>query len=154
MRTYTLTIGGRTYEVEVRSIKDGVASVVVNGTSYSVEFDAAGAGPAALPALPVTGPAQSAPSPAPLAPATPSVAAGAPAPGAAGNVIVAPMPGLILDVLVKPGDAVKAGQTLVRIEAMKMENEIKSPIDGVVAEVRTEKGREVQDREVLVVLST
>ncbi|MCK4806575.1 MAG: biotin/lipoyl-binding protein, partial [Candidatus Aegiribacteria sp.] len=56
-----------------------------------------------------------------------------------GNV-VAPLPGLILKVLVKEGDAVNAGQPLAIMEAMKMENEVKSPVDGVVKDVNVAAG--------------
>jgi biotin carboxyl carrier protein len=64
------------------------------------------------------------------------------------------MPGLIIEIMVEVGDRVKAGETVVRIEAMKMENDIVSPADGVVTEVRTTKGKEVRENEILVVLST
>jgi biotin carboxyl carrier protein len=64
------------------------------------------------------------------------------------------MPGLIIEIMVEVGDRVKAGETIVRIEAMKMENDIVSPADGVVTEVRTTKGKEVREHEILVVLST
>jgi biotin carboxyl carrier protein len=64
------------------------------------------------------------------------------------------MPGLIIEIMVEVGDRVKAGETVVRIEAMKMENDIVSPADGVVTEVRTTKGKEVRENEVLMVLST
>jgi biotin carboxyl carrier protein len=64
------------------------------------------------------------------------------------------MPGLIIEIMVEVGNRVKAGETVVRIEAMKMENDIVSPADGVVTEVRTTKGKEVRENEILVVLST
>jgi len=62
------------------------------------------------------------------------------------------MPGLITAVLVSQGDSVSAGQTLLRMEAMKMENEIPSPIDGIVKEVKVGEGDEVQENHVMVVV--
>ncbi|MFR7450589.1 MAG: acetyl-CoA carboxylase biotin carboxyl carrier protein subunit, partial [Gemmiger sp.] len=70
--------------------------------------------------------------------------------GAAGAVAVnAPMPGNILDVRVKPGDSVKAGDTLVVLEAMKMENEISAPQDGTIASVNVAKGDTVGSGDLL-----
>jgi biotin carboxyl carrier protein len=184
MRTYKLTISGRTYEVEVQSIEAGLASVLVNGKPYTVELDSvpglvgsgiqgpqshAGSAETSNPAPPSASPAAGSavpqstsaarPSPARRSPgaassSAASAQAGAQAFGAAENVIVAPMPGLIIEIMVEVGDRVKAGETVVRIEAMKMENDIVSPADGVVTEVRTTKGKEVRENEVLMVLST
>jgi pyruvate carboxylase subunit B len=63
--------------------------------------------------------------------------------------VKAPMPGLVVDVIVQPGQEVKAGQGLVIIEAMKMENEIRSPVDGKVKQIRVEKGAAVEKDTVL-----
>lgn len=118
-------------------------NITVNGVAYSVcvEETVAGAAPvaAAAPAAPV-------------APAVPAAPAAAPkAPAAAGAVTVkAPMPGTILDVKVKPGTAVKAGDILVILEAMKMENEIVAPQDGTVASINVNKGDTVNSGDVLV----
>ena len=99
-------------------------NITVNGVAYSVSVEetAAGAAPVAAPAAPA----------APKAPAAPAAAPKAAAPaGAAGAVAVkAPMPGNILDVKVAAGASVKAGDVLVILEAMKMENEIVAPQDG------------------------
>lgn len=104
--------------------------VTVNGVAYNVTVEEGTGAPVAAPAA--------APAPAPAA----APAAPAPAPaGAAGAVSVnAPMPGNILDVKVKPGDSVKAGDTLLILEAMKMENEISAPQDGTIASVDVRKG--------------
>ena len=117
-------------------------NITVNGAAYDVTVEelAAGAAPvAAAPAAP-----KAAPAPA----AAPKAAA------AAGAVSVkAPMPGNILDVKVKVGDAVKAGQILVILEAMKMENEIVAPQDGTVAGINCAKGETVNVDDVLVTLN-
>ena len=107
--------------------------VTVNGVAYNVTVEEGTGAPvaAAAPAAPAA-PAP-APAAAPAAPAAPT--------GAAGAVVVnAPMPGNILDVKVKPGDSVKAGDTLLILEAMKMENEISAPQDGTIASVDVRKG--------------
>ena len=107
--------------------------VTVNGVAYNVTVEEGTGAPVAAPA------ATPAPAPA-AAPAAPAPAPAAPA-GAAGAVSVnAPMPGNILDVKVKPGDSVKAGDTLLILEAMKMENEISAPQDGTIASVDVRKG--------------
>jgi propionyl-CoA carboxylase alpha chain len=77
------------------------------------------------------------------------------APGTAGATaggLVAPMPGIVLDVRCAPGDVVDARQTLVVLEAMKMEHHVRAPADGVVSEVRVAKGQHVENGAVLLVL--
>jgi len=84
------------------------------------------------------------------------VAAAAPAPAAApaGAVsVTAPMPGNILDVKVKAGDSVKAGDTLLILEAMKMENEISAPQDGTIASVNVRKGDVVNSGDLLITMN-
>ena len=114
-------------------MEGNTADVTVNGASYKVEMET----PIA-PAAPVA--AQSAPAPAPAA------AAPAPAPSAgsgAGKAITSPLPGVIIEISVKEGQAVKAGQKVAVIEAMKMENEIQAPSDGTVTAVLVNKGDSV-----------
>ena len=117
-------------------------NVTVNGVTYDVVVEeVGGAAPAAAPvAAPVAAPA-----------AAPKAAAPA---GAAGAVAVkAPMPGTIMKVNVAPGQAVKKGDVLCVLEAMKMENDISAPQDGTVASVNVQKGASVQSEEVLVTLN-
>ena len=117
-------------------------NITVNGVAYSVSVEETAAGAAPVAAAPA----------APKAPAAPAAAPKAAAPaGAAGAVSVkAPMPGNILDVKVAAGASVKAGDVLVILEAMKMENEIVAPQDGTVASVNVHKGDTVNSGDVLV----
>ena len=138
---YNVTLNGKIYEVDVTE-----SDAIVTGVSQ-VPFVAA------VPAAPVSAPvAEAAPAPvAPVseAPATPA----APAPVAAdGTQIKAPMPGSILAVKKNVGDAVKAGEVVVVLEAMKMENDIVAPCDGVVKSINAPKGTTVNTDDVLAVI--
>ena len=114
MKSYTITVNGTSYEVTVEEHLDGVA-------------------PAARSTSPVK------------APAAPAEAPKKAEAKASGRLqIVAPMPGKILSVKVKSGDPVKRGQAVMVLEAMKMENEIVSPDDGVVASVEVAAGANVE----------
>ncbi len=124
---YKVTLNGRTYEVEVEAGKAMLLD----------EYEAT------APAAPA--------SPAPVA-ATPAPAA-APAAPVAGEAVCAPMPGTILRVNATEGQAVKAGDVLCVLEAMKMENEIKAPRDGKVAQILAAKGANVETGAPLVVLA-
>ena len=116
-------------------------TITVNGIPYNVTVEETAAGAAPAPAA------------APAPKATPAPAPKA-APAASGSVAVnAPMPGTILDVKVAPGAAVKAGDVLVILEAMKMENEIVAPQDGTVAAVNVKKGDSVNSGDVLASLN-
>ena len=129
---YKISLNGRTYEVEVELAEP----------MNMDEFRSYAPTPAA-PAAPVAAPA---------APAAPVVAPAAAAVTAAGEVVAAPMPGNILNVNVSQGQAVKAGDVLVILEAMKMENEICAPKDGTIAQVVTSKGSVVDTGAPLVVI--
>ena len=120
-------------------------NVTVNGTAYDVEVnEVKGAAPAAAPkAAPAAAP-KAAPAPAPAA-------AKAPVPAGA-ETVKAPMPGKILSVAVSAGQAVKKGETLLILEAMKMQNEIAAPHDAVVAEVRVAANQTVSTGDDMVVL--
>ncbi|HBK04068.1 MAG TPA: acetyl-CoA carboxylase biotin carboxyl carrier protein subunit [Clostridiales bacterium] len=129
---YKVTLKGRTYEVEVEA---GEAILLD-------EYEAiAPSAPAAAPAAP----AAAAPAAAPAAPAAPVVTG-------AGDPVNAPMPGNILKVNVTAGQAVKAGEVLCILEAMKMENEIMAPKDGTVTQVLVSKGSTVDTGAPLVVI--
>ncbi|MEG1583991.1 MAG: biotin/lipoyl-containing protein [Anaerovorax sp.] len=125
-------------------------NITVNGTAYAVEVEELGgsAAPQAAPA-----PVASAPKAAPAAPkAAAPQAAPAAAPSAGAQRVDCPMPGTILDIRVKPGEAVAAGQILVILEAMKMENEIMAPEAGTVDTVPVTKGQAVNAGDLLVSL--
>ena len=85
-------------------------------------------------------------------PPPPPPAAAAPAAPAGGEVITAPMPGLVLQVLCKEGEEVSEGQTVIIIEAMKMENEIKAHVSGTISELRVAAGQELSVNDVMVVI--
>ena len=122
--------------------------VIVNGTTYEVELDDISQGePVAAPApAPAAAPA---PAPAPAAAPAPAPAPVAAAPAGAGDPVNAPMPGNILKVNVAAGQAVKKGDVLMILEAMKMENEIMCPKDGTVTSVTVSAGTTVESGQVL-----
>ncbi len=134
MNTYKFKINGKEYEVAINSVEGKNASVTVNGAAYQVELENAPA------AAPVAAPAPAAATPA--AAAAPAPAA-KPAAAGAGKKVVSPLPGVIIEVSVKEGQAVKAGQKVAVIEAMKMENEIAAENDGTVTAIHVSKGDSV-----------
>ena len=127
---YIVTLNGKNYEVEVEETE----AVIVGVT------DAAPAMPAAPAAAPSPAPAA-----APSAPAAPASAAD-------GTKVLSPMPGNILAVNVSVGAAVKAGDVLLVLEAMKMENDIVAPCDGTVKQILVQKGSTVATDDLLAVV--
>ena len=123
-------------------------NVTVNGTAYEVTLEAVDASEVKTSPAPAAAPAAA---PAPTPAATPAAAPAAPVSGGK-ETVSSPMPGNILAVNVANGAAVKKGDVLMILEAMKMENEIFSPCDGTVKEVRINEGAAVQPGEVLVVI--
>jgi biotin carboxyl carrier protein len=150
MRRYQLTIGDKAFEVEIVSLRGDQARVLVNGRPYEVKFQPPGRG-AAVPAPPPRVAKAAAPPPPRAAPPPPPKVV-KPLPTGELGAVVAPMPGSILDVLVKVGDQVKIGETVAKLEAMKMENDLRVTMSGVVSEVRVSKGDSVAVGEVLVVV--
>ncbi len=130
---YKITLNNRTYEVEVEAGK----AMLLDEYEALAPVTAAPAAPVA--AEPVAAPAAAAP-------------AAAPAVTGAGEAVNAPMPGTILKVNVTQGQAVKAGDVLCVLEAMKMENDITAPKDGTVTQVVTAKGASVSTGDPLVVI--
>lgn len=116
--------------------------VTVNGTSYDVQVEELGEN-----AAPAAAPAKAAPAPAKAAPAPASS-------GSAGSVkVTAPMPGTVVRVEVNAGDAVKSGQDLVFIEAMKMETPVKAAQDGTIASIEVSSGESVDTGKVLLTMN-
>ena len=123
MKTYTITVNGNVYDVTVEE-----------GTGASAPVAAPAAAPAAVPKAPAAKPA---------APAGPQ----------GGVKVSAPMPGKILAVKAAVGSAVKKGDVLLILEAMKMENEVVAPQDGTVASVNVSEGAMVESGDVLATLN-
>lgn len=154
MSSYDLVIDGTPYQVDIVELAGTAATVTVNGVTYQVELPQGAAAPAAAAStrpLPAAPKAASAAAPAAPAPAAVKAAPAAAVP-AGSEVVSAPMPGHILSVLVAVGDSVEVGDTLVVMEAMKMENEIKSHVAGTVRELKVSKGQDVGVGEVLAVI--
>ena len=137
---FNFTIGGQKYETTVKEIEPNVAEVVVNGTSFIVEFqkNESKKVKAARVAAPTAAP-------------TAAPAAAKPA-GAA--VVKSPLPGSIVKVMVKPGDSVKKGDTLLTMESMKMENVVASEYTGTVKNVLVQAGQNVMQDDKLVEIET
>ena len=132
MKEYKFKINGKQYNVAVGEADGKLLPVNVNGKDYSVELE----GDLST-SLEMTK-AASAPAAAP-APAA-AVPAAKPAAGGAQEKVVSPLPGVIIEVSVKEGQAVKAGQKVAVLEAMKMENEISAPKDGTITAIHVHKG--------------
>lgn len=131
MRMFRVVVGGNEYEVGIEEITDSKGKTTA---------------PVAKPAAaPAARPANAAPKPAAPKPS-------APAPAAGEGTITAAMPGTVNDVKVGVGDTVKRGDTVLILEAMKMENEVKSPVDGVVSSIEVEKGASVNAGMTLMVI--
>ena len=142
MKEYKYTIDGNKYDVAINEVGETTAKVTVNGTEYTVEWEKPVEEKPVVKVQPVA---------AKPAPAT----AAAPAPAVApvnGNAIKTPLPGVIIDVKVNVGDTVKKGDTVVVLEAMKMENNINADRDGKVVAIQVAKGDTVADGAALIVL--
>lgn len=149
MKKYELTIKGKKFDVEVKDFGGATAKVAVNGNEYDVDITYKGGESVAFtPAAPRPAAARPAAAAAPAA-ATP---AASPAGDVSGNNVVAPMPGLIMKVLVKVGDTVTAGQKVMTMEAMKMENDINSGTAGTVKAVLVKEGDNVKEHQPLVTI--
>lgn len=136
MKQYKFKINGNDYNVAINSTNGNLADVTVNGVSYQVEME--NSMPAAAPVQ--AAPQASAPAPQPAAAAAPAPAA---KPTGEGKAVTSPLPGVIIEVSVKEGDTVAAGQKVAVLEAMKMENEIQAEKAGVVTKIHVSKGDSV-----------
>lgn len=145
MKDYSLKINGHQYDVTINDVTDESASVVVNGTSYDVEILGA---KTAAPKVQISAPKPAAAAPAPAASAAPRAAAV----GGSGYKVTSPLPGTVTTIKVKEGDTVSAGQSLVILEAMKMENNIDALKGGVVKSVNVQAGATVMEGDLLMVI--
>ena len=141
MKEYKFKIGGKEYNVTVNPKEGKFFDVTVNGATYEVEAENA---PAAAPAP------QAAAAPVQAAPAA---AAPAPKPAGAGEKVASPLPGVIIEISVKEGQQVKAGQKVAVLEAMKMENEIPAPKDGTITDIHVHKGDTLQEGDPVVTIA-
>ena len=146
---YVATINGKKYEVEVEKL-EAYKSLDRNGVAAPAAPVLPASAPVQRPAAPAPAPVAAAPAPAPAPAAAPAPKAAAPA-GA--TTVEAPMPGKILNIKVSEGQAVKFGEVVVIMEAMKMETEIVAPAAGTVASVNVSVGDAVDTGAVLVTLN-
>ena len=134
MKEYRYKINGNLYKVTVGDIEDNNVRVEVNGTPYTVELEK-----------------QSKPKIKPVV-RTASTAVTRPASVGSKAGIKSPLPGVILEIKVKEGDMVKRGQTLLILEAMKMENDIKADRDGKVTSIKVSKGESILEGTDLIII--
>lgn len=152
MKDYSLKINGHNYDVQIDDVNESstLAHVVVNGVEFEVEIEGA---KAAKTSKPQVAPAPKSANSAMITPATaapsPRLSASAPS---SGYAVKSPLPGTVLAVKVNVGDRVTTGQTLVVIEAMKMENNIDADRGGVVKEISVQQGATVMEGDNLIVI--
>lgn len=144
MKEYKYKINGNLYKVAVGDIDDNIAQVEVNGVPYKVEIEKSKA--ASVKAVQAPRPA-----------AAPRTATGEkviakPAKSGGGASVTAPLPGVVLSIPVKVGDTVKAADTVLLLEAMKMENAIHAGRDGRVASINVSPGDSVLEGATLITL--
>ena len=142
MKEYKYTIDGNQYTVAIEEAGETTARVTVNGTTYNVEWEKAKEEKPVVKVKPVAAKPAATPTPAAAPTAAPT----------SGNAIKTPLPGVIIDVKVNVGDTVKKGDTVVVLEAMKMENNINADRDGKVISIAVSKGDTVADGATLVIL--
>lgn len=147
MKNFKFKINGTDYSVDINEVEGQEIKLDVNGTPYTVTVDKE------IRQTKHTTIVNSRPAPR-VASAQGEVQRSAPAPtqAAAGNKVSSPLPGTILDVFVNVGDQVKSGQTVVLLEAMKMENNIEADCDGTVKAVNVRKGDSVLEGDTLIVI--
>ncbi len=143
MKSMKIIVNGKPFQVEIDDLGTSPLNVTVNGQSYEVTWESDEAAPKVAPAAAARPSAAAAPvSAAPARPAAPVTAA-------AGDALIAPMPGVVMDIAVKPGDKVTRGQQLCALEAMKMKNAIRCPKDAVISSIEVQDGQRVNYGDVL-----
>lgn len=144
MKEYNFKINGNEYHVSIENVGDNTAEVMVNGAAYNVEFE--GEGKPRQEKLTQVAPDRNA-APAERPQVSRPAVASAPASG-----IKSPLPGVILDIRINVGDTIDSGQTLMVLEAMKMENNIDSDRSGVVKSINVSKGDSVLEGDILLTI--
>lgn len=151
MKQYKYTINGAQFDVTIDSIVGSKAKVEVNGIPFEVEMQGSSLVEEALPTVStVAAAAPAAPAAAPAAePAAPAAAKSGPG---AGAPVKAPLPGVVTKILVKEGQGVKKGETVLVLEAMKMENNITAEADGTVTGICVSAGDSVMEGTTLITI--
>lgn len=152
MKQYKYTINGAQFDVTIDSIVGSKAKVEVNGIPFEVEMQGSSLVEEALPTVSTeSAAAPAAPAATPAAePAAPAAAAKS-GPGA-GAPVKAPLPGVVTKILVKEGQGVKKGETVLVLEAMKMENNITAEADGTVTGICVSAGDSVMEGTTLITI--
>jgi glutaconyl-CoA/methylmalonyl-CoA decarboxylase subunit gamma len=146
MKKFKFIINGNNYEVEIKSVDNNLAELEVNGTLYKVEVDKdiqtvktpKLVRPKAIPSTDTPKAEEHKVIPSPVS--------------TGGTNILSPLPGVILEILVKVGDTVSIGQKLIVLEAMKMENNIESDVAGKILEININKGDSVMQGDTIIVI--
>ena len=141
MKEYKYKIKGVPYEVKINSVEENIAKVEVNGVEFEVELEKPVAAPKPV-VRAVAAPVKTIEAPKAAQEAVP----------AGVTAVKAPLPGTVIDIKVAVGDTVKKGQTIVILEAMKMENNIDSERDGKFTAIKVNKGDSVMEVSVLVTI--
>ena len=149
MNKYQYKVQGVDYDVEIEEVEGNLAKVSVNGIQFEVELKRPINPVHAIKKPKVAAPKPAAPAPAPAA--APVAAAPAAAPGS-GNPVKAPLPGTISPISVKVGDQVNVGDTVLVLEAMKMENNIEAEYAGTVTSIVVNPGDSVMEGAVLLTI--
>ncbi len=148
MKQYKFKINGTDYAVDIVDVEGNLAKVTVNGAKYRVEVDGLAVKPAGK--TPPTAQTQTVAAPAPMvspAPDRKQVAT-----SSSTHAVKTPLPGVVLSLEVKIGETVKVGQRLFVLEAMKMENNIDSDREGIVRDIKVDKGDSVLEGDVIMTI--
>lgn len=141
MKKYSFKIHGNKYDVDIKDVDGNKAEVCVNGTSYSVDIDKS-IMPEKTPRL-VRKPVKNKPEDASIPKAG----------GTGGKLIKAPLPGSIFKMLVAVGDTIKPGDTVLILEAMKMENNVVTDLEGTITSIEVKEGQAVLEGDTLISVS-
>lgn len=148
MNKYQYKVQGVDYDVEILDVEGNIAKVNVNGITFEVEMKQPINSATTMPHKPKIATPAAAAQPVAEKAATPKKTA----PAGSGTKVLAPLPGTITDVKVSVGDTIKSGETVIVLEAMKMQNNIEAECDGTITSVLVSKGDTVMEGDVLVTI--